>query len=115
MLNELAADIYRSNCEAGWWAEGDAENPLIIATKICLVHSEVSEMMEGERKGLMDDKLPHRPMGEVECADAIIRLLDLAGARGWDVQGALDEKRAFNAQRIDHKREHRDADGGKKY
>jgi len=114
-LNALADAIHEDNVLAGWWKFGDAENPLVIATKICLIHSEVSEMMEGERKGLMDDKLPHRRMAEVECADVIIRLLDLAGARGWDVDGAIREKRAFNAQRADHKRENREAAGGKQY
>ena len=44
-----------------------------------LVVSEISEAMEGERKDLMDDHLTHRKMGEVEMADAAIRLFDYAG------------------------------------
>jgi len=32
----------------------------------------------------MDDHLPHRKMGEVELADALIRLLDMAGRYGWN-------------------------------
>ncbi len=42
--------------------------------------------MEGERKDLMDDKLPHRKMAEVELADALIRIFDYAGAYGYDPQ-----------------------------
>jgi hypothetical protein len=82
---------------------------------LCLVHSEISEAMEGHRKNLMDDKLPHRPMIEVEIADAIIRLLDLGAGLKLDVPGALVEKCQFNATRQDHTREARLAENGKRY
>lgn len=114
-FNELAMDIHLDNIQAGWWNEGDRENPHVIATKICLIHSEVSEMMEGARKGLQDDKLPHRKMAEVEAADVLIRLLDLSASQRWDLDGAIAEKRAFNAKRADHKLENRKAAGGKAY
>lgn len=45
---------------------------------LMLTVSEVAEAMEGERKNLMDDHLSHRKMAEVELADTVIRLLDLA-------------------------------------
>jgi len=60
------------------------------------MHSELSEAMEGERKDLMDDKLPHRRMAEVELADTLIRIFDYAGAYGYDLQGAYREKMAYN-------------------
>lgn len=87
----------------------------LVAQKLCLTHSEVSEGMEGHRKGLMDDKLPHRTMLEVEMADAVIRIADLAGALGLDLGGAIAEKLVFNATRPDHKPENRAAAGGKSY
>ena len=87
----------------------------LVAQKLCLTHSEVSEGMEGHRKGLMDDKLPHRSMLEVELADAVIRIFDLAGAMRMDLGGAIAEKLAFNAQRPDHKLENRMKAGGKAY
>jgi NTP pyrophosphatase (non-canonical NTP hydrolase) len=80
-----------------------------------LIVSEVSEAMEGHRKNLPDDKLAHRPMVEVELADAVIRIFDLAGAKGYDIAGALVEKLQFNAKRADHKPENRAAEGGKAY
>ncbi len=89
--------------------------PRNIGELLCLVHSEVSEAMEGVRKGLMDDKLPHRPMLEVELADAVIRCFDMAGGLQLDLAGAIAEKLAFNAQRADHKIENRAAEGGKKF
>ena len=66
-------------------------------------------------KDLMDDHLPHRKMMEVELADAMIRICDLAGGKGYDLGGAIAEKLAYNAQRADHKIENRIKDGGKKY
>lgn len=87
----------------------------LVAEKLCLTHSEVSESMEGHRKGLMDDKLPHRSMLEVELADAVIRIADLAGALGLDLGGAIAEKMAFNQIREDHRPENRAKAGGKSY
>jgi hypothetical protein len=71
--------------------------------------------MEGFRKGLMDDKLTHRPMLEVELADAVIRIFDLAGGIGLDVAGAIAEKLLVNATREDHKLENRVKAGGKAF
>ena len=96
-------------------AHGFHEGTLNVPEKLCLIHSEISEAMEGHRKGLPDDKLPHRPMIEVELADAIIRICDLAGALQLDLGGAIAEKLQYNATREDHKLENRTKDGGKAY
>lgn len=119
--------------KAGWWTHQktgldlvevilNPEDPLqallgkaLVAQKLCLTHSEVSEAMEGHRKNLPDDKLPHRQMIEVELADAVIRIFDLAGALHLDLAGALVEKMAYNAVRPDHKIEARGEVGGKTY
>lgn len=99
-----------------WWQ--DANGNRIERNKgelLALIHSEISEAMEGERKGLMDDKLPHRKMAEVELADAIIRIFDYAEAFGYNVSGALMQKIQFNRAREDHKHEARAAANGKKW
>ena len=129
--NDLVEACHKASANAGWWGEleqtgnlpydvvevraGGRFGKALVAQKLCLIHSEVSEAMEGHRKGLMDDKLPHRPMIEVELADAVIRIADLAGALGLDLGGAVAEKLAFNAKRPDHKLENRRAEGGKSY
>lgn len=100
---------------AGWWQLNPADEPLLFSNKLMLTVSELAEAMEGDRKGLMDDKLPHREMREVELADAVIRIFDLAGAYGFDLGGAIAEKLAFNRQRADHKPENRALPGGKSY
>jgi len=114
-LNEYANLCHEAN--AKWWQNIET-GERIERNKgelLCLIHSEISEAMEGERKGLMDDKLPHRKMAEVELVDAMIRIFDYAGAFGYDLQGAFEEKMAFNAQREDHKHEARGIAGGKKW
>ena len=102
-----------------WWVDLDTGTPLdaqkLVPGKLMLIVSELSEAMEGHRKGLQDDKLPHRKMLEVELADALIRLLDLAGALDLDLGGAYVEKMKYNSSRADHKPEARKAAGGKKY
>ena len=105
---------------AGWWTdtktgEPTTNNPMLFAQKLMLTVSELAEAMEGDRKNLMDDKLPHRSMREVELADAVIRIFDMAGGFNLDVAGAIVEKLAFNAIRPDHKVANRLAEGGKTY
>jgi len=116
-IRHLQDYVHNWNVDVGWW--DNAQTPEAIDArvpeKLCLIHSEVSEAMEGHRKGLMDDKLVHRKMIEVELADVIIRVVDLAGALKLDLAGAVIEKIGFNQRRADHKRASREANGGKKY
>ena len=89
--------------------------PISVTETRSSFHSEISECLEGVRKGLMDDHLPHRRMEEVEMADALIRILDYCGGFGLDLQGAYEEKMAYNASRADHQLDFRRTEGGKKF
>lgn len=107
-------------CAAGWWDEYLAMpvehyRKYFIGTKLMLIVSEIAEAMEGHRKGKMDEHLPQRLSIEVELADALIRIADLAGALGLDLGGAVRDKMIYNAGRQDHTREARVAVGGKTY
>jgi hypothetical protein len=86
-LNKMAREVHAAN--AKWWVDLETGAPLVRNKDelLMLAISEVAEAMEGERKGLMDDKLPHRPMPEVEMADVFIRLLDFAGGFGIEMPG----------------------------
>lgn len=114
-LNSYAKQCHNDNIK--WWQDMHT-GVLLNRNKgelLALIHSEISECLEGERKNLMDDKLPHRKMAEVELVDALIRIFDYAAAFGYDLQGAYDEKRAFNKVRDDHKHEARLIAGGKQF
>lgn len=117
IINSLSTLIHDVNIEAGWWTDlkTGAKKERNVGELLCLIHSEISEAMEGHRKGLMDDKLPHRKMFEVELADALIRIFDLAGAHSLDLGGAMKEKMEYNKVREDHKIENRLKEGGKSY
>lgn len=85
-LIELQNKIHQQNVEMGWW-----DNPRPFSTFVCLFHSELSEAMEGDRKGLMDDHLPQYPMFQVELADFVIRCLDWLGSKNHrDVEDNFD-------------------------
>lgn len=124
-VQELADVCHGLANEAGWWIDADTGSDvrnwprkylqLWIATKLMLTVSEVSEAMEGLRKNLQDDHLPHRKMFDVELADALIRICDLAGGLGVDLAGAVVDKLAYNASRADHKLENRLKENGKSF
>ena len=115
-INDCAS-ILQDTChslakEAGWWNNTTERD---VPRLLMLVVSELGEAMEAHRKDLNDDHLPHRKGLEVELADAVIRIFDMAGGLGLDLSGAIVEKLVYNSTRLDHKPENRAKIGGKKY
>jgi hypothetical protein len=114
--NLLTTVCHQLSVEGGWWVgPPEADHPLTVPTKIALVHSELSEGLEGHRKGRMDEHLEHRPSLGVEMADAVIRIADLCGRLNIPLGTIIAEKLAYNAVRADHKPEARSAIDGKKF
>lgn len=116
LINQLRDKCFNDAFEKGWHTDENGE--LIDMNKgqmLMLIVSEVSEALEGERKNLMDDHLPHRRMAEVEMADALIRIMDYCGRWGYDIGGAVVEKLLYNRTRADHSKENRQKEGGKQY
>lgn len=71
-------EIFEINKANGFWDMG-VENRSF-AQHIALVHSEVSEALEADRRDLNDDKLTEYKGVHVELADVVIRILDWNGA-----------------------------------
>jgi len=91
-INYLAGEVFEQNKAVGWWDDMDR----CIYQTLQLVSTEIAEATEGERKNLMDDHIPTRKMGEVELADALIRLLDLAGRYAWAFREVMVQHRLID-------------------
>lgn len=96
-FRDLARVVSQDAAARGFWEEGETRNK---GEMIALMHSELSEALEGIRKDNPPDK--HcRELGnvEVELADTIIRILDYAGGFNLDVGGAIAAKLRYNRTR----------------
>ena len=115
-ITDISTIIHQSCVDAGWYTNLDDGEPLVrnVPEMLCLIHSEISEALEGYRKGLKDDHLPEYDNIDVELADAVIRIFDLCGYLGIEIGEVIRDKFDYNQIREDHKITNRLKDGGKK-
>ncbi len=94
-LRDFQKRVHALATNNGFWKEVN------LGEKCALIHSEVSELLEVYRKpGLQfSTKVPALSAEAEEMADILIRLLDLAAARGIDLWEAAKLKHAYNATR----------------
>ncbi len=125
----LVDTMHGASVQAGWWHDKNGtailDNVYAVSNKLALIHSEVSEALEADRKSRpgapkMDSHLPQHPAILTELVDVLIRTMDLAGAlRYLSPETSFGEitmdKLRYNAQRQDHKVEVRETLGGKGY
>lgn len=89
----LQNDIAAWNEHQGFWA---CDNT---GEKIALMHSELSEALEADRKNLPSEKIPGFTGVEEELADCVIRILDFAGHHELRLAEAIAAKLQHNLSR----------------
>lgn len=111
MINELSKEIYKRNIQKGFYEE--EKN---IAEMLCLIHSEVSEALECDRKEKhckslscsdfivdkmfkTDFEIEVKDTFEDELADIMIRVMDLAGYLNIDLEAHIQAKMRYNLLR----------------
>jgi len=110
-LNETAYQIFQNNKEKGFW-----DNERNVGELLMLVTSELGEAMEAHRKGKFTKnedwelyqkkynsnevfKLKIKDTFEDEIADSIIRLLDMCGGLGINIESHIVAKLEYNKSR----------------
>ncbi len=108
ILNMLAKSAYENAKSKGFWDLEDKileqfpeAAPMIMGSKLALIHSEASEVLEALRKPepVTSRKIAPYFEEEDECADILIRLMDYCGRRNIDIGGAVALKMQYNATR----------------
>ena len=114
-MNELAQEIYANAKSKGFYDDGKATNT---GERLCLIHSEVSEALEADRKNRFttvnmnvvngwtsdEDFVPYfkdnvKDTHEDEMADILIRVLDHCAFKGIDIEAHVKAKMRYNSTR----------------
>lgn len=91
----LALRQFTTNQKHGFY-----NKPVDDGTRIALMHSELSEALDGMRHGdPPDDHIPEFSSVEAELADVILRIMDFSAHRNLRVAQAIVAKLKYNATR----------------
>lgn len=96
-------DVYKNAIDHGWYEGQDIYDLNFLPMKLSLIHAEVSEALEAYRQhGLAGIDGPMKPGSDSipeELADIVIRVLDICGSYGIDIEAAIMAKYAYNLTR----------------
>ncbi len=114
-INDCVYNSYQTSLKHGFWDGLDIDNITVLLSKLMLVVTEVAEAAEELRKPTLIHDVDVECKGNDTCqdwhfipdmsklseeiADICIRVFDLAGAIGCDLQTAMQQKMIKNEQR----------------
>lgn len=119
-FNSIQKEVHESSKDKGWWQDytdlliaiirGDERNDMELLktfqkswqlSKIALMHSELSEAVEGirDKSQTPDQHCPEFSQQEIELADVVIRAMDLSEKFKWRLGLAIIAKMRYNATR----------------
>lgn len=97
-IKKLQARAHETAKNNGFWDKGQ-EN---ILAKLMLCVTELSEFAENHRKDskdIMDEHCPQFTNQEIELADVVIRVMDIAEYMAIDLEAAILAKMKYNLTR----------------
>jgi len=93
-ITELMKRMQKISADHGFW-----DAPRNKGEMIALMHSELSEALEGVRKPHQDKHCPAFDNEVIEMADAVIRIMDYCEGFGLPLEEAILAKAKFNEGR----------------
>lgn len=102
-LNDYSKENHDIAKSKGWW-----ENERNFPEQLCLMHSELSEILEEYRKGKNMTEIIFMPNEEgnskpegipIEFADLLIRVFDTCGKYNINLEKAIEIKMEYNKKR----------------
>ena len=100
-INDWCKESFETSKSKGWHDNKDSDNYF---NKLLLIHAEVSEVVEELRNGRQITEIYYGDKGKpegppIELADVLIRVFDLCGKAGIDLEKAVEIKAEYNKTR----------------
>ena len=97
-INDWVTEIHEYSKLKGWWDNFRPDSEIF-----ALIVSELGEAIEASRDGIDDmmfEASTGKPVGvSTELIDALIRIMDFFGYKGWDMEKILETKHQYNLKR----------------